>query len=238
MTDAPPRHRSEDRGPLPRHRFDVGVAEARALQERLRAHVVERDAVGPIRYVAGADVSYDRRSPELFAAVVVLDADDLALVETRGVRAEASFPYVPGYLSFRELPAVLAAFDGLCQRPDLVLCDGQGRAHPRRFGLACHLGVLLDVPTIGCAKSRLVGSHREPGLRRGCHTLLIDDGEVIGEVVRTREGVKPIYVSVGHRVALATARRLALRFARGRRVPEPIRAAHAAVNALRLARHG
>jgi deoxyribonuclease V len=236
MTDALPSRRSDRAGPPPRHRFDVSVAEARALQERLRAHVVERDAFGPIRYVAGADVSYDRRSPELFAAVVVLDADDLAPVETSGVHAEARFPYVPGYLSFRELPAVLAAFDALRQRPDLVLCDGQGRAHPRRFGLACHLGVLLDLPTIGCAKSRLVGSHREPGLRRGCHARLLDEGEVIGEVVRTREGVKPLYVSVGHRVALATARRFALRFTRGRRVPEPIRAAHAAVNELRLAR--
>jgi deoxyribonuclease V len=216
----------------------VSFAEARALQEGLRGQVVERDAFGEIRRVAGADVSYDRGSPELFAAVVVLDAETLELVEASGVRATARFPYVPGYLSFRELPAVLEAFGRLRALPDLVLCDGQGRAHPRRFGLACHLGVLLDLPSIGCAKSRLVGTHREPGARRGSHVRLLDEGEVIGEVVRTREAVKPIYVSIGHRVSLATARKLALRFARKHRVPEPVRAAHAEVNRLRAEARG
>jgi deoxyribonuclease V len=183
--------------------------------------------------VAGADISFDRRSPELHAAVVVLDAESLEVVEIAGVRAKARFPYVPGYLSFREIPPLLEAFAKLEVVPDLILCDGQGRAHPRRFGLACHLGVLLDLPTLGCAKSRLIGDYREPGPRRGAHTQLRDGGEVIGEVVRTRSGVKPVFVSVGHRVCLKTARRTVLRLAVRYRLPEPVRAAHREVNRLR-----
>jgi deoxyribonuclease V len=196
--------------------------------------VSERDALpARLRLVAGADVSYDRASPVLFAAVVVLDAESLAVVEVAATTAHASFPYVPGLLSFRELPPLLAAFEKLGTRPDLVFGDGHGRAHPRRFGFACHLGVALDLPTVGIAKSRLVGEHREPGPRRGAHVSLRDGGEVIGSVLRTRPEVEPIYVSIGHRVSLATARRLALRFAPRFRLPEPIRAAHAEVNRLR-----
>lgn len=213
----------------------MNVVRARAVQGRLRGEVVESDAFGEIRHVAGADVSWDRGSPDLFAAVVVVDARTLEIVETSGVRARARFPYVPGYLSFRELPAVVAAFRRLRVRPDLVLCDGQGRAHPRRFGLACHLGVRLGLPSVGCAKSRLVGEHASVGERRGSHVRLLDEGEVIGEVVRTRTGVHPVYVSIGHRVSLATARRLVLRFTRGFRQPEPLRVAHAEVNRLRTA---
>ena len=210
------------------------IAEARALQERLRGAVVERDALPrKLRLVAGADVSYDRGSPILYAAIVVLDAETLETVEVASERALASFPYVPGYLSFRELPPLEAAFSRLRTRPDLVLCDGHGRAHPRRFGFACHLGVQWGVPTIGCAKSRLVGKHREPGPQRGAHTALRDGGETIGAVLRTRAGVAPIYVSIGHRVSLATARRLVLRFTPRVRIPEPLRAAHAEVNRLR-----
>ena len=188
-----------------------------------------------MRLVAGADVSYDRGSPVLYAAVVVLDAERLEVVEVAAATGRATFPYVPGYLSFRELPPLLEAFAKLRARPDLVICDGHGRAHPRRFGLACHLGVALDLPSIGVAKSRLVGEHRAPGPRRGAHAALRDGGEVIGAVVRTQPGVAPVYVSVGHRVSLATARRLALRFAPRFRLPEPTRAAHAEVNRLRRA---
>ncbi len=226
------------RATRPRVPAKPSTAEACALQERLRTRVADRDDFGEVRHVAGADVSYDRGSPDLFAAVVVLDARTLEIVETQGVRSPARFPYVPGYLSFRELPAVLEAFDLLRTRPDLVLCDGQGRAHPRRFGLACHLGVVLDLPSIGCAKSRLVGAYREPSLRRGGHARLVHQGEVVGEVVRTRERVRPIYVSVGHRVSLPSARRFALALARGHRIPEPLRAAHAVVNRLRAAAAG
>jgi deoxyribonuclease V len=198
--------------------------------------VIETDALpGALRLVAGADVSYDRGSPALYAAVVVLDAESLEVVDVAHATTRAEFPYVPGYLSFRELPPLLAAFERLRLRPDLVLCDGHGRAHPRRFGLACHLGVALDLPVIGCAKSRLIGEHREPGPRRGAHTALRDGREGIGEVLRTREGVAPVYISIGHRVSLATARRLVLRFTPRFRVAEPIRAAHAEVNRLRRA---
>jgi deoxyribonuclease V len=198
--------------------------------------VIETDALpGALRLVAGADVSYDRGSPALYAAVVVLDAESLEVVDVAHATTRAEFPYVPGYLSFRELPPLLAAFERLRLRPDLVLCDGHGRAHPRRFGLACHLGVALDLPTIGCAKSRLVGEHREPSARRGAHTALRDGRAGIGEVLRTREGVAPVYISIGHRVSLTTARRLVLRFTPRFRVAEPIRAAHAEVNRLRRA---
>ena len=210
------------------------LAEARALQERLRREVIATDELSPtLRTVAGADVSYDRGSPLLFAAAVLLDAESFEVVEVGAATARATFPYVPGYLSFRELPPLLAAFAKLRTRPDLVFCDGHGRAHPRRFGLASHLGVALDLPVIGCAKSRLVGEHREPGERRGAHAALRDRSETIGEVLRTREGVAPVYVSVGHRVSLATARRLVLRFSPRFRVAVPIRAAHAEVNRLR-----
>lgn len=216
------------------HDWSVSIPEARDLQLKLRGRVLETDLTSLVRYVAGADVSYDRRSPVLFAAVVVMNLENGATVEVSGVRAEASFPYVPGYLSFREVPPLVEAFARLRQRPDLLFCDGQGRAHPRRFGLACHLGVLLDIPTIGCAKNRLVGTHREPGVRRGRHTRLVHDGELIGEVVRTREHVKPVYVSIGHRITLPGARQWTLRLARRFRIPEPIRLAHQEVNRLRL----
>jgi deoxyribonuclease V len=219
--------------PRIRHDWDLAVPEARALQEKLRGRVIERDTGRLPRLVAGADISFDRSSPELHAAVVVLDAESLEVVEIAAVRARARFPYVPGYLSFREIPPLLEAFAKLEAAPDLIVCDGQGRAHPRRFGLACHLGVLLDLPTLGCAKSRLIGDYREPGPRRGAHTRLRDGGEVIGEVVRTRSGVKPVFVSVGHRVCLETARRSVLRLAVRYRLPEPVRAAHREVNRLR-----
>lgn len=225
--------RAGRRGAL--HAWDVTVPEARALQERLRQRVVEADAIGDVRRVAGVDVSYERGSPHLWAAVVVLDATTLERIETAGVRAPSRFPYVPGYLSFRELPAALEAFDRLRTRPDLVVCDAHGRAHPRRFGLACHLGIWLDLPTIGCAKSVLVGDYREPGARRGCHARLRLAGETIGEAVRTRTGVRPVFVSVGHRVSLSTSRRWVLRLARRYRLPETTRAAHAEVNRLRRA---
>jgi len=216
-----------------RHSWDLSIAEARALQERLRPRVEARDRLGPVARVAGADVSYDRGSPWLHAAVVVLEARTLELLESAAVRARARFPYVPGYLSFREIPPLLDAFARLRLRPDLLVADGHGRAHPRRFGFASHLGLALDLPTIGCAKSVLVGRYREPGPRRGAHTQLRADGEVIGEALRTREGVRPVFVSVGHRISLASARRHVLRLARRYRLPEPVRAAHAEVNRLR-----
>jgi deoxyribonuclease V len=215
-----------------RHPWSVSIAEARCLQDQLRSAVVETDETSDVRLVAGADISFERGGARLYTAVVVLDVNGLEVVEVATACAEARFPYVPGYLSFREAPPVIDAFARLRHAPDLLICDGQGRAHPRRLGFACHLGLWLDLPTIGCAKTRLVGTYREPGRRRGCHTRLLDRGEVVGEVVRTRSGVKPVFVSVGHRVSLRTARAWVLKLARYR-IPEPVRAAHHAVNRLR-----
>jgi deoxyribonuclease V len=223
---------------VPAPRWPADVASARALQERLRARVVARDALGRrVRLVAGTDVSFDRASPLLFAAVVVLDARTLAVVDSASAELPASFPYVPGYLSFRELPGLLAAFARLRVRPDLVVCDGHGRAHPRRFGLASHLGVALDLPTIGCAKSVLVGDWVAPARERGAFAPLRDGRELLGSALRTQAGIAPVFVSIGHRISLAAARRWILRLAPEHRIPEPIRAAHAESNRARRASH-
>jgi len=214
----------------------ASIEDARALQLQLCATVEQEDRLGTVRRIAGLDVSYDRGDSTLFAAAVVLDARSLEVVDVGRASLSVSFPYVPGYLSFREIPPVLEAFARLQKRPDLVICDGQGRAHPRRFGLACHFGVTTDVPTIGCAKTRLIGRHRTPGQRRSRRCRLLDGDEVIGSVLRTRDGVQPVYVSVGHRVCLETAIRWILRLTPRYRLPEPIRAAHAEVNRLRRER--
>jgi deoxyribonuclease V len=212
------------------------VASARALQESLRARVIARDALGcRVRFVAGTDVSWSRRAPTVFAAVVVLDARTLALVDSASAELPADFPYVPGFLSFREIPALLRAFARLRVAPDLVVVDGHGRAHPRRIGVASHLGLALGVPTIGCAKSVLVGEYEQPALARGSFSALRDGRELLGSALRTRAGVAPLFVSVGHRVSLASARRWVLRLAPQHRVTEPVRAAHAESNRVRRA---
>lgn len=157
---------------------------------------------------------------------MLLDFPSLELLDYVVITAELRFPYVPGLLSFRECPPALAALRALPQRPDLLLCDGQGLAHPRRFGIACHLGILLDIPSIGAAKSRLTGIHEEPHGERGSQALLLDGEDTIGAVLRTRAKVRPIYVSIGHRVSLATAIALTLQCAPRYRIPEPTRQAH------------
>lgn len=205
------------------HRWDVTPAEAREIQERLRARVVATDDLGRVKTVAGTDVAFEDDRRITRGAVVVLDLETLTLREHVVARRPTSFPYVPGLLSFREIPVLLDAMDGLSEQPDLVLCDGQGRAHPRRFGLACHLGVLTGLPTVGVAKSRLVGKHDEVPERRGAWTPLIDKGETIGVVLRTRTGVRPVYVSVGHRVSLETAVRFTMACVTRYRLPETTR---------------
>lgn len=196
------------------------------MQEALRARVVKRDRLARVRHVAGIDVGFESGGRITRAAVVVLRFPQLVPVEQAVVRQRTRFPYVPGYLSFREIPAVLAALAQLTVRPDLLLCDGQGYAHPRRFGLACHLGVLTDTPSIGVAKSRLTGTHGALAAEKGSWVPLRDAGEVIGAVLRTRTGVKPLYVSVGHRVSLKTAIRYALACTTRFRLPETTRLAH------------
>jgi deoxyribonuclease V len=202
------------------------VADARVVQERLRGKVVTRDRLKTIRTVAGIDVGFERHGRITRAAVVVLDFPALTLRATAIARAPTRFPYVPGYLSFREVPAVLAALARLKTKPDLLLCDGQGRAHPRRFGLACHLGVLTGMPSIGVAKSRLLGTHEPVPDTRGAWVPLVDKGETIGAVLCTRAGVKPLYISIGHRVSLATAIDYVSRCTTAYRLPETTRYAH------------
>ena len=212
--------------------WPTGIAEARAIQESLRDKVITQDRFGRISRVAGIDVGFEKHGTVTRAAVVVLDFPHLAPVEQAIARQPTRFPYVPGYLSFREAPAVLAAMKKLRIRPDLLLCDGQGLAHPRRFGLACHLGLLLDIPSIGVAKSRLVGTHGEVPEQKGGWAALEDDDKVIGVVLRTRIGVKPVYVSVGHRISLATAIDYVLRCTTRYRLPETTRHAHRLASAV------
>lgn len=208
------------------HEWQVTPHEARAIQDALRRRVITHGRVRRPRVVAGADLAYDTRMETLFAAVVVLRFPSLELIECHVRRDRVTFPYVPGLLSFREVPSLLPLFRSLRQEPDVILVDGHGVSHPRRMGLASHLGVLLDRPVIGCAKSRLTGHHDEPGLRRGAMTDLRDQEErVIGKVLRTRDRVKPVYVSVGHRLNLSEAVRLTLACGKGFRLPEPTRQA-------------
>jgi deoxyribonuclease V len=208
------------------HSWDLTPKQAVALQARLRERVVHSDRTGDVRHVAGVDVGFERGGAVTRAAVAVLSFPGLALVDKAVVRQPTRFPYVPGLLSFREGPAVLAAFARLRVAPDLVLYDGQGIAHPRRFGIASHVGLLLDVPSIGVAKTRLVGEHRAPADRRGASAALVDAGETIGAVLRTRAGVKPLYVSIGHRVDLAAAVRWTMACITRYRLPETTRWAH------------
>lgn len=218
--------------PAPWTHWPRTVVTARELQERLRSRV--RPTGGPrrVRLVAGADLAYRPDGRWAWAAMVLVALPEGRLVESATAAGPPSFPYVPGYLSFREGPLILAAFKRLRARPDLCLFDGQGLAHPRRFGLACHLGVLLGLPSVGCAKSLLVGEYRDPGPERGDWSPLSLDGDQVGAVLRTRAGVKPIFVSPGHRIGVREAIRWVLACSRFR-VPEPIRLAEHVVNRLR-----
>ena len=209
------------------HRWDISPTEAIALQRELAPRVETVDRLPRvIRQVAGVDVGFEEGGGITRAAVAVLSFPDLAPLEQAVARVETTFPYIPGLLSFRELPAVLNALARIAAQPDLILCDGQGRAHPRRFGIACHLGLLLDIPTVGVGKTRLVGEHEEPGPSRGDWTPLTDKGETLGAVLRTRAGVKPLFISGGHRVSLESAVRLTLACVTRYRLPETTRAAH------------
>lgn len=218
------------------HDWNVSPAAARAIQQRLRGSVVATGEPEQVRLVAGVDISVGGAGHDGLAAVVVLRYPELQAVEQSVVTAAVTFPYVPGLLSFREIPVLVPAFERLQHTPDLVVVDGQGMAHPRRFGLASHLGLLLGLPTIGCAKSRLTGHFVDPGERAGSVSPLLDAGEErIGAVVRTRSGVKPVFVSVGHLIGLDAAIAWVLRLTRGLRLPEPTRLAHRAAAGERVA---
>lgn len=202
------------------------VRAAIAVQQALRHRVITADQLGPIRRVAGLDVGLVEQGAVARAAVAVLAYPDLRMADQAVVYWPVSFPYIPGLLSFREVPALLAALDKLGAPPDLLLCDGQGLAHPRRFGLACHLGVLTGIPSIGVAKSHLLGEHTALPDRRGAWRPLRHGGETIGAALRTRAGVAPVYVSIGHKLSLVTAIRYVLGCAPRYRLPETTRAAH------------
>ncbi len=217
------------------HRWDLDPMAAVALQRALAGRVELGPSLPPPELIAAADVSFDRGRPTLYAAVVVVRAGSFEVVERMGFAGPGAFPYIPGLLSFREIPALLEAFRKLRTRPDVVLCDGQGIAHPRRLGIASHLGLWLGLPTVGCAKSRLCGRYQEPGPERGSRAALIDRGEEIGSVVRTRRGVQPLYVSPGHCCDLESAVDLVLDTAPRLRLPVPARMAHAYVNEIRRA---
>ena len=214
--------------------------EAQALQEKLRSQVITSDDLGEVRAVAGVDAGYepdpgagaDSGAVLARAAIVVLDYPSLRPIDYTVARRPATFPYVPGFLSFRETPAVIAAIEQLRVRPDLLICDGQGIAHPRRFGIACHVGLLTGIPAIGCAKSLLVGRYAPVPDERGATVPLVHRGEQVGAVLRTRPGTKPLFISAGHRISLATAIDYVMSCTTKYRLPETTRAADG------LASHG
>jgi deoxyribonuclease V len=230
----------------PLHDWNLSYAEARRVQVELAGRVEFVPLEGEPKLIAGLDCAFSKDGKRTFAAAVVLrliglrshpteqpERFEFELVETVTAQQETRFPYIPGLLSFREAPVCLEAVAKLGCEPDLFMVDGQGVAHPRRLGLASHLGLFLDKPTIGCAKSRLIGKYEEPGGERGAYSPLWDGGETIGAVVRTRRRVKPIFVSVGHKCTLDDAIRITLACATRYRIPEPTRLAHQAVSKLR-----
>jgi len=208
------------------HPWPASAAEAIVLQQKLRERVIVVDQLDTVRSVAGLDVGPEGDGSVMRAAVAVLSFPDLKTADQVVARRPASFPYIPGLLSFREIPALLDALARLGALPDLLLCDGQGLAHPRRFGLACHLGVLTGIPSIGVAKSLLVGEHGPLPPARGSWRPLVHKGEVVGAALRTRTGVAPVYVSIGHKVSLATVIDYVLACSPNFRLPETTRAAH------------
>ena len=208
------------------HQWDVSPKEAIAIQKALQSHVNITDDFGEIRTVAGVDVGFEENNAITRAAIAVLDVESLELIESAVARRPTTFPYVPGLLSFREIPAVLQAMLELKAVPDLLLCDGQGIAHPRRFGIAAHLGLLTDIPSIGVAKSRLMGTHADVPTEKGSCVPLMDKGEQIGVVLRSRTKVKPLYISPGHRVSIRSSHELVMKCVTRYRLPETTRWAH------------
>jgi deoxyribonuclease V len=222
------------------HDWNLTPSEAVALQKGLRDRVRLEPLPDDISLVAGTDVSFDKYSEIVYAAIVVVRLPSLEVVTSAGVATKATFPYIPGLFSFREAPPLLEAWEQLDVRPDVVMVDGQGIAHPRRLGIASHLGLLIGVPTVGCAKSVLVGKFEEPDESAGSHSPMVHKGDTIGAALRTRDRVSPVYVSPGHMADIPTAIALTMRcvngYAAGRsryRIPDPTRLAHLCANAMR-----
>jgi deoxyribonuclease V len=216
------------------HDWNISYSQAAALQKQLAGKVQLTPLKNPPRLIAGLDCALSKDGQKIIACAVVIKLPGLEPVETKTAKKKVSFPYIPGLLSFREAPVCIAAVEKLKSKPDLFLIDGQGIAHPRRLGLAAHLGLFFDTPTMGCAKSRLTGSFKDPLPEKGCHSELKDKDEVIGAVVRTRTNVKPVFVSVGNKCTLKDAVKITLACTTKYRLPEPARFAHQLVSKLRL----
>lgn len=215
--------------PVFSHPWNLTESEALMLQKELAGKVICEGILNDIKYIAGVDVAYDEKNDKQIAAVVILEPNTFEVIETSIAEDVTHFPYVPGLFSFRELPSIIKALSNVKTKPDLIVCDGHGIAHPRRFGLASHLGILFDIPTIGCGKTLLHGQAEEPGIKRGDFTPLIDNGEIIGNILRTQDNIKPLYVSIGHRISLQTACEWILRLSPKYRLPETTRQADHAV---------
>jgi deoxyribonuclease V len=215
------------------HSWNIAAKKAIKLQKSLARQVRQRRFNKKLKTIAGIDCAFTADKKNIIACIVVLSAKTFENIETVYAIQPVTFPYIPGLLSFREAPACLAAAEKLTVIPDCFIIDGQGIAHPRRLGLACHLGLFLDVPTIGCAKSRLIGDFKQPSPRKGSTSPLMDKGEIIGSIVRTRNNVKPVFVSVGHKCRLCYAVRIVLDCCMKYRLPEPSRLAHQIVTRLK-----
>ena len=217
------------------HEWDLSCKEAIEIQRILASQVRFIAMKKKPTIVAGLDCAFSKDGKRIFAAAVVIDLSDFSIIETTTASRKVVFPYIPGLLSFREAPACIDAIEKLKTRPDVFIVDGQGIAHPRRLGIASHIGLLIDNPTIGCAKSRLIGTFAEPGSKKGSHNPLTDSDEKIGAVLRTRTDVKPVYVSVGHKCTLDNAISIVLGCTTKYRLPEPSRLAHQLVGQAKLA---
>jgi deoxyribonuclease V len=217
----------------PIHPWDVDIQQAKIIQQQLQKRIDLHPLEKPIELIAGADVSYSTKNKTVFAGIVIFRYPDLIKVETAYTVSESNFPYIPGYLTFREAPALLETFQKLLTKPDVIIFDGQGIAHPRRLGIATHLGIILNMPTIGCAKSRLIGIHDEAPSERGAFAELYYNNEKIGVALRTRANTKPVYVSPGHKITLSESIDIVLAACTKFRIPEPTRAAHHLVNEIR-----
>ncbi len=216
------------------HDWNVSPKEAVNIQKSLADKILIRSAPAHPNYIAGADISYNRRSDYFFAAVVILDYSTLETVEIQTASGVSTFPYIPGLLSFREIPLLIKCFEKISIIPDVIMCDSQGYAHPRRFGLACHLGLLLNLPTIGCAKSRLIGEGKLPEIRKGNYTELIDKNEIIGAILRSKDNTNPLFISPGHLINISKSVEIVLQSCVRYRIPEPTRLAHIEVNRVRV----
>jgi deoxyribonuclease V len=216
------------------HPWQLTTHEAIALQKQLRTQVITENTLSHVRFIAGADIATSQDSAKAYAGVVVLSYPALEVVEERGLESEVSFPYIPVLLAFREGPLLIKVFEQLTTDPDVIVFDGQGIAHPRGMGIATHMGLVFDKPTIGCAKSLLFGRYQEPDHAKGAWSELRDpQGQIVGAVLRSKPKTTPIFVSIGHRVDLPTAIQLLIECTRGVRIPEPTRLAHNFVTQLR-----